>query len=164
MLWAATGLFFLLMGVGQAFAGREFGRPEFAPDLDLVLVLVVALFARRERVTPLLLLLACTRASLTGTPLAAASAAFLAVGWLLASSRHLLFRDRFPGRLILGLLGAGGVRGLLAGLAFLGRGVALPGAGELAEAAALTALWFLLLLPLLCRLPPLSLHLERSRV
>jgi len=164
ILWAGTLLTFLLVEAGLGYARSLVAQPQLLPDLDLLLVVLVGLFARKSRVTPLLLLAAASRSVLAGTPPAQAAGAFLAVGWGLSASRNLLFRNRLPGRLLFGFAGLLAVRGLFALLDHLGRGMAWPSAGEWLLPAALTALWGTFLLPLLCFLPPFRLHVERSRV
>jgi len=163
MIWVLTLFYFMALQSGLAWVRAGLGRPWLFPDLDLLTVLVVGLFARRDRVTVLLVLLAACRALLAGTPPAAALATYLAVGWALASSRNLLFRNLLPGRLLFAFLGLILLRLLLALLAHLGRGVPWPPATLWLVPAALTALLATLTLPLFCLLPPLSFHLERSR-
>ncbi len=164
ILWPGTLLFFLVLEGGLGYARFLAADPRFLPDLDLLLVVLVGLFARRERVTPLLVLAAACRAVLAGTPPAQAAGSFLLVGWGLAASRNLLFRNRLPGRLLLGFAGLLLLRSLMALFDHLGRGMCWPPAGEWLLPAGLTALWGTFLLPLLCLLPPLRYHLEKSRV
>ena len=163
MIWPLTILFFLGLQSGLAWLRQELATPWVVPDLDLLLVLVLGLFARRRRVTVLLVCLAGTRAILAGTPLAAALAVYLATGWALVSSRHLLFRNRLPGRLLFAFLALGLQRLLLAGLDNLGRNVPWPPLSLWLAPAALTALIAAAALPVICHLPPISFHLERSR-
>jgi len=164
ILWPATLLFFAAWEAGLGYARSLLADPRLFPDLDLLLVVLVGLFARKGRVTALLILAAAARAAVAGTPPAQAAAAFLAVGWGLSASRNLLFRNRLPGRLLFGFAALLSLRALLAGLDLLGRGTAWPPAGEWLLPAALTALWGSFLLPLLGGIPPLRLHMEKSRV
>ena len=164
ILWTATLLFFLALEGGLGYARFLVVDPQFLPDLDLLLVVLVGLFAKKKRVTPLLLLAAACRAVLAGTPPAQAAGAFLLVGWGLAASRNLLFRDRLPGRLLFGFAGLLLLRSLMALFDHLGRGMGWPPAGEWLLPAGLTALWGTFLLPLFCLLPPMRFHVEKSRV
>ncbi len=164
ILWSGTLLFFFALEAGLGYARFLVADPGFLPDLDLLLVVLVGLYARKGRVTPLLLLAAACRAVLAGTPPAQAVGSFLLVGWGLAMFRNLFFRNRLPGRMLFGLAGLLLLRGLFALFDHLGRGMAWPQAGEWLLPACLTALWGTFLLPLLCLLPPMRFHMEKSRV